>query len=63
MNIRTGLTREQVLENMLELAVYLSEQSEQKDAVNNIEVTVNGLHMNFEAWTDDDGESEGEEDE
>lgn len=52
MAVRTNLTKEDVAQNMLEIALYLA----QKEEVNTVDVTVNELHMHFEAWTDEEGE-------
>lgn len=48
MNIRTEITDKEVVENMIEIALYLAEK---EDDSNDIEVEVNGLYMHFEAWT------------
>lgn len=48
--IRTNLSKEDVLHNMLELVGYLVEQQEDADE---IEVKVKGLNMNFRAWRDE----------
>ncbi len=50
MAVRTNLTQEDVAQNMLEIAVYLA----QKEDVNTVDVTVDELHMHFEAWTDEE---------
>lgn len=47
--IRTNLSKEDVLHNMLELVSYLVEQEEADE----IEVKVKDLNMQFKAWTDD----------
>lgn len=48
--IRTNLSKEDILHNMLELVGYLVEQEEEVDE---IEVKVKDLNMQFKAWTDD----------
>ena len=48
--IRTNLSKEDVVHNMLEIALYLAQQD--KDA-HEIDVKVKNLNMRFEAWTDD----------
>ena len=48
--IRTNLSKEDVVRNMLEIALYLSQQD--KDA-HDIDVKVKDLNMHFEAWMDD----------
>ena len=48
--IRTNLSKEDVVHNMLEIAFYLAQQG--KD-VNEIDVKVKDLNMHFEAWMDD----------
>lgn len=48
--IRTNLSKEDVLHNMLELVGYLVEQKEEADE---IEVKVKDLNMQFKAWKDD----------
>ena len=48
--IRTNLSKEDVVHNMLEIALYLAQQD--KDA-HEIDVKVKNLNMHFEAWTDD----------
>ena len=53
--IRTNLSKEDVVHNMLEIAVYLAQWD--KDA-HEIDVKVKNLNMHFEAWMDD---SESEE--
>lgn len=45
--IRTNLSKEDVVHNMLEIAFYLAQQG--KD-VNEIDVKVKDLNMHFEAW-------------
>lgn len=53
--IRTNLSKEDVLHNMLEIVGYLLEQEEEADE---IEVKVKDLNMQFKAWTN---EKESEE--
>ncbi len=53
--IRTNLSKEDILHNMLELVCYLVEQEEEVDE---IEVKVKDLNMQFKAWRD---ETESEE--
>ena len=48
--IRTNLSKEDILHNMLELVGYLVEQEEEVDE---IEVKVKDLNMQFKAWMDD----------
>ena len=48
--IRTNLSKEDVVHNMLEIALYLAQQD--KDA-HEIDVNVKNLNMHFEAWMDD----------
>ena len=48
--IRTNLSKEDVVHNMLEIAFYLAQRD--KD-VNEIDVKVKNLNMHFEAWMDD----------
>lgn len=48
--IRTNLSKEDVLHNMLEIVGYLLEQEEGADE---IEVKVKDLNMQFKVWTDD----------
>ena len=48
--IRTNLSKEDVVRNMLEIAFYLAQQD--KD-VNEIDIKVKNLNMHFEAWMDD----------
>lgn len=47
--IRTNMSKEDVLHNMLELVGYLVEQQEEADE---IEVKVKDLNMQFKAWRD-----------
>ena len=47
--IRTNLSKEDVVHNMLEIAFYLAQWG--KD-VNEIDVKVKNLNMRFEAWMD-----------
>lgn len=47
--IRTNLSKEDVLHNMLELVSYLVEQEEADE----IEVKVKDLNMQFKAWRDE----------
>ena len=47
--IRTNLSKEDVVHNMLEIAFYLAQRSED---VNGIDAKVKNLNMHFEAWTD-----------
>ena len=53
--IRTNMSKEDVVRNMLEIALYLAQQG--KD-VNEIDVKVKDLYMHFRAWND---EAESEE--
>lgn len=48
--IRTNLSKEDVLHNMLEIVGYLLEQEKEADE---IEVKVKDLNMQFKAWTDE----------
>ena len=48
--IRGNLSKEDVVRNMLEIALYLAQQG--KD-VNEIDVKVKDLNMHFEAWMND----------
>ena len=48
--IRENMSKEDVVHNMLEIAVYLDQQD--KDA-HEIDVNVKNLNMHFEAWMDD----------
>lgn len=48
--IRTNLSKEDILHNMLELVGYLVEQEE---GVDEIEVKVKDLNMQFKAWRDE----------
>ena len=48
--IRTNLSKEDVVHNMLEIALQLAQWD--KDA-HEIEIKVKNLNMRFEAWTDD----------
>nr|DAM23013.1 MAG TPA: hypothetical protein [Bacteriophage sp.] len=48
--IRTNLSKEDILHNMLELVCYLVEQQEEVDE---IEVKVKDLNMQFKAWRDE----------
>ena len=48
--IRENMSKEDVVQNMLEIAFYLAQQG--KD-VNEIDVKVKDLNMHFEAWMDD----------
>lgn len=47
--IRTNLSKEDILHNMLELVGYLVEQEEADE----IEVKVKDLNMQFKAWRDE----------
>ncbi len=53
--IRTNLSKEDVLRNMLELVGYLVEQQENVDE---IEVKVKDLNMQFKAWRDENQREE-----
>ena len=48
--IRTNMSKEDIVHNMLEIALYLAQWD--KDA-NEIDVKVKNLNMHFEAWMDD----------
>ena len=48
--IRTNMSKEDVVHNMLELVGYLVEQEEDVDE---IEVKVKDLNMQFKAWRDE----------
>lgn len=52
--IRTNMSEEDIVNNMLEIAFYLAKQDED---VNEIDVKVKDLNMHFEVW-DDKEESE-----
>ena len=47
--IRTNLSKEDVVRNMLEIAFYLAQQD--KDA-HEIDIKVKNLNMRFEVWMD-----------
>lgn len=53
--IRTNMSKEDVVHNMLEIALYLAQQD--KDA-HEIDVNVKNLNMRFEVWM---GETESED--
>lgn len=53
--IRTNLSKEDVLHNMLEIVGYLVEQEEEVDE---IEVKVKDLNMQFKAWRDEEESEE-----
>lgn len=53
--IRTNLSKEDILHNMLELVGYLVEQEEEVDE---IEVKVKDLNMQFKAWRDEEESEE-----
>lgn len=53
--IRTNLSKEDVLHNMLEIVGYLLEQEEEADE---IEVKVKDLNMQFKAWRDEEQREE-----
>lgn len=53
--IRTNMSKEDIVHNMLEIALYLAEQDED---VNEVDVKVKDLNMHFEAWSE---KEEGEE--
>lgn len=48
--IRTNMSKEDIVHNMLEIACYLSEQDE---GVNEVNVKVRNLNMHFEAWSEE----------
>ena len=48
--IKTNLSKEDIIINMLEIANYLSKQ---EGDVNQIVITIKNLNMHFEAWMDD----------
>ena len=48
--IRTNMSKEDIVHNMLEIAFYLAQWD--KDA-HEIDVKVKNLNMHFEAWMDD----------
>lgn len=47
--IRTNMSKEDIVHNMLEITCYLAEQDE---GVNEVNVKVRNLNMHFEAWTE-----------
>lgn len=53
--IRTNLSKEDILHNMLEIVGYLVEQEEEVDE---IEVKVKDLNMQFKAWRDEEESEE-----
>lgn len=53
--IRTNMSKEDIVHNMIEIALYLAQQDED---VNEIDVKVKDLNMHFEAWN---GKEESEE--
>ena len=53
--IRTNLSKEDVLHNMLEIVGYLVEQEEEVDE---FEVKVKDLNMQFKAWRDEEESEE-----
>ena len=48
--IRTNLSKEDIIIDMLEIANYLRKQ---EGDVNQIDITIKNLNMTFEAWMDD----------
>ena len=48
--IRTNMSKEDIVHNMLEIACYLSEQDA---GVNEVNVKVRNLNMHFEAWSEE----------
>jgi hypothetical protein len=48
--IRTNISKEDIVHNMLEIAFYLAEQDE---GVNEVNVKVRNLNMHFEAWSEE----------
>lgn len=54
MEIRDNLTKNDVIKNMIELAVYLA----QKDKMTDIDVDIKDVHMHFEAYKIGSEESE-----
>ena len=52
MALRTNITKDDVAQNMLEIALYLAQKEKE---MNTVDITVNNLHMHFEAWTDEEG--------
>ena len=48
--IRTNMSKEDVVHNMLEIALYLAQHGED---VNEIDVKLKDLNMHFRAWKDD----------
>lgn len=53
--IRTNMSKEDIVHNMLEIALYLVQQSKE---AHEIDIKVKNLNMHFEAWMD---ETESEE--
>ena len=51
--IRTNLSKEDILHNMLELVCYLVERQEEVD-----EIKVKDLNMQFKAWRDEEESEE-----
>ena len=47
--IRTNISKEDIVHNMLEIAFYLAEQDE---GVNEVNVKVRNLNMHFEGWSE-----------
>ena len=47
--IKTNMSKEDVVRNMLEIAFYLAQRGED---VNEIDAKVKNLNMHFEAWMD-----------
>ena len=50
MGIRTGMSKEEVTQNLLEVALYLV----QNEDANMIDIKIKNLNIHFEAWTDEE---------
>lgn len=51
MGIRTDITKEEVAQNLLEVALYLVQNEEN---ANEIDMKVKNLNIHFETWTDEE---------
>lgn len=51
MGIRTEMSKEEVAQNLLEVALYLAKNEEN---MNTLDIKIKNLNIHFEAWIDED---------
>jgi hypothetical protein len=51
MSVRTEMSKQEVVKNLLEVALWLAQD---KEDVNTLDIKIKNLNIHFEAWTDEE---------